>query len=116
MKKIYFIVLFLNAFIATAQKQQIDSIYYLIDTAKTPINDRMWDIHEEYPSLKLYIIKYPCLLYGQKPTFVYDVTANKGITINKAGFDHIKFIDLPTLILKAKEFTNGGFERSVLFG
>jgi hypothetical protein len=109
MKKLILIFLFLCSIKTYAQKTgKVTSIYYLIDTAKVPVNARMWDIHMEYPSLKLYTIECPCMQYGQKPTFVYDTSAIRDYVINKKKLSTIKFTSLTVLILKSKQITTIG--------
>ena len=72
---------------------------------------QMWDIHDEYPSLKMYTIKCPCLKYDQEPSFVYDDTGdNKGIKINEKQLKALKPVSLAALILKAKQFTSADFK------
>jgi len=111
MKKIFFIILFFCSINAFAQvKQKIDSIYYLLDTIKVPANARMWDIHEEYPSLKIYSIRCHCLQYDKEPTFVYNIGNEKDYIISKKDLSIIKCVNLTTLILKSKQFTAIGFK------
>jgi hypothetical protein len=112
MKKTFFlIILILGTITAFAQtKQKVDSLYYLIDTANIPKNARLWDIHEEYPSLKAYVIQCPCLRYGQEPMFVYDTKEATGQTITEEELNALKLTNLSTLILKAKQFTATDFK------
>jgi len=111
MTKLSLVFLFFCSLSATAQKRPgIDSIYYLIDTAKVPANARMWDIYEEYPSFKVYVIKCPCLQYDKEPSFIYDINKIKGQTISKKELKDFKFINLVALILKVKQFTERGFK------
>lgn len=82
-----------------------DTVYYLLDTAKTPINDRMWEIHQEYPSLKLYTIKCSCLQFNNQPIFVENLGNSEEI-INEEKFKTIALLTLPSLIEKAKQLTS----------
>ncbi|MFI5139843.1 MAG: hypothetical protein ACHQIM_18620 [Sphingobacteriales bacterium] len=109
MKKIFFIVLLfcsLNAFAQT--KQKIDSIYYLLDTVKIPVNDRIWEIGVE-GNFKYYTILCPCLAYGLQPTFFYRMDFG-GQIINNTNLRTVKFISISSLILKAKKFTDSSFK------
>jgi len=109
MKKIFFIILFFCSSNAFAQlKQKIDSIYYLLDTVKTPVNDRIWEIDDE-GDFKYYTILCPCLAYGLQPTFFYRVDFG-GQIINNTKLKTIKLISVSSLILKAKKFTDSGFK------
>ncbi|MDB5016750.1 MAG: hypothetical protein JWQ84_1582 [Mucilaginibacter sp.] len=111
MKKLSFIILVFSSFCSLAQKnQKIDSIYYLIDTAKIPSNAQMWDVHTEYPAFKVYTIKCPCLQYDKEPIFIYDTNKVKGQVITKKDMKTINLINLSNLILKAKQFTNTSFK------
>jgi hypothetical protein len=83
---------------------RVDSIYYLIDTAKTPFNDRMWDIGIE-GSFKYYTIACSCLQYNRQPTFFYR-TNFKGQVIKQKDLNRFKFIKLSDLIIKAKKYTD----------
>ena len=91
-----------NVFAQTAQK--VDTIYYLLDTAKTPVNDRMWEIRID-DQFKSYILNCLCLKFNGMPTFFYSVTdkADSGKIINKSEFKALKLIGLPALIIKSKE-------------
>jgi len=89
---------------------KIDSIYYLVDTTKTPLKDRMWEIDMEYPSFKVYTIVCSCLRYDQKPTFLYDTLKNKGTIISKSQLKALFLIKLSSLITKAQQYTSVGFK------
>jgi hypothetical protein len=110
-KKLYFGFVFFSSLCGFAQtRQKIDSVYYLVDTAKIPANERMWDIHEEYPSFKVYIIQCPCLRYNNKPSFVYNASEVKDYRITRKQLKALKLINLPALIRKVKQFTAGDFK------
>lgn len=107
MKTLLFAVLFLYTVkSAVFARGKIDSVYYLLDTAKTPVNDRMWDIHEENPSLKFYVINCICLAYNSKPSFVFDMSTAKSEVIDKRGLRAIKLVSLSALIEQAKQFSD----------
>jgi hypothetical protein len=103
----YFTIILCFSFYATyAQKaaiNNIDSIYYLIDTTKTPVNDRMWKITMN-GTFRQYTIQCPCLINNGKPQFFYDI-ANKdtGVYISQKELKALKLIHLSALILKAKQ-------------
>ena len=97
-------ILCFSFYTANAQKaaiNNIDSIYYFIDTAKTPINDRMWDIGIE-SSYQYFSIKCQCLKYGAEPIFVYK-TKDPGQTIDKKAFRNLETVSLLKLINLAKQ-------------
>jgi len=111
MKKIFLAVLLFCSINASAQKiPETDSVYYLVDTVKTAANDRLWDIHEEYPSFKVYTIQCPCLQYNRQPSFIYDTKQVKGRVVSKDEFKTIKLSSLVSLIVKAKQFTSDDFK------
>lgn len=111
MKKIALIILILGSYRSYAQHAvNMNAIYYLIDTTHTLINDRMWDIHEEAPSIKTYTIKCPCLQYNNEPTFIYNIGQTETRTITRTDVRSVKLIPLYDLILKAKEATNVNFK------
>ena len=92
-------------FNACAQEEQkVDSIFYLIDTIKTPFPNRMWQI-EKNSSYKNYIIQCPCLNNNGMPTFFYSFTDKENFvkTIKKNELKNIKLISLTALILKSKQ-------------
>jgi len=103
MKKLFLMFLVIcsvNAYALADIKK--DSVYYLIDTARTPRNDRLWDIHEEYPTIMLYTIKCPCLAFGNRPTFVDNLELKTDEMISTEEFKAIKLTTMASLIEKAK--------------
>jgi hypothetical protein len=111
MKNIFFFTLmFFSIWVYAQGKSTKDTLYYLLDTAKTPVKDRMWEIHEEYPSLKLLTITCPCLAYGRNPVFVYSTNTEQGKVINNKKVSVIKFVSLTKLIEYVKNYTGGNFE------
>ena len=102
-------LLILSAFIlsglyskAQNNKQVRDSIYYLLDTANTPANDRMWEIHQEN-SLVFYMLQCPCLNFGGEPTFVYNIKKSHQTEINRLkGIRLITIVDLLKLIKQSE--------------
>lgn len=87
---------------AQSSKQTRDSIYYLIDTAKTPVNDRLWDIHDEN-NLVFYTFQCSCLMYGGNPTFVYSSNKPAQVPINSLkGIRLISIVGLLKLIKQSE--------------
>jgi micrococcal nuclease len=93
-----FILFSCNAF---AQEPKTDSTYFLIDTTKTNVTDRMWIINGDN-LYKNYTLQCPCLKFNGMPTFFYQ-TNDKFKFIDKAQLKAIKLISLPALIIKAKQ-------------
>jgi len=103
MKYFFTIILSFSLYTACAQKatNNIDSIYYFLDTANTPVKEQMWDVGIE-SKYKYFTIKCPCLKYNSEPTFVYDLK-NIGQRIDRNSFDKINTKSLATLITLAKQ-------------
>ncbi|PWK75299.1 hypothetical protein LX99_03792 [Mucilaginibacter oryzae] len=106
MKYLLIIFLCLNILGAYAQKRinNIDSIYYLVDTANTPLKDRMWDIGIE-SQYKYLTIKCPCLKFNIEPTFIYKLK-DPGQKINDGYFSKLKIVSLAKLIELTKKTTD----------
>jgi hypothetical protein len=105
MQKLLFIILFFGSVNAFAQEsKKIDSLFYLLDTGKTSVADRIWSINIEKNSIyKNYTIECPCLKNGGKPTFVYNIEGkDNGVFFNKKELKTIKLTNIRTLILKSK--------------
>jgi hypothetical protein len=83
-----------------SQKSKKDTIYYLLDTTKTPANDQMWKIGIEGP-FKYFKYQCACLDFKSSPAFIHN-TAERGRQI-KAISD--KLWTLPLLI---KALTDDG--------
>lgn len=106
MKKISIIILLLSSLTqVTYSRSRSDSLYFLIDSPKVPVNDRMWEIHEEYPNIKMYTIKCPCLQYGTEPRFIYNIGYAKDEIIDKRKLKTIKLVLLTDLIANVKKIT-----------
>jgi hypothetical protein len=115
MKKLYIVFLLLCCFNTYAQKsRKIDSVYYLLDTTKTSVNDRMWEIELE-SEFKYYTLQCPCLQFDNKPTFLYKVDINKGQIIKRKNLKSIKFIKLSDLIIDAKKYADVNFNKKFVF-
>lgn len=107
MKYFFSIILFFSFFGAYAQKARInniDSIYYFVDTANTPIKERMMDIGIE-STYQYFTILCPCLRYNAYPTFTYKRN-DLGQTIDKTVFDKLITVSLTKLINLAKQTTD----------
>jgi hypothetical protein len=114
MKKIILIILCYCSINSYAQKSQnVDSVYYLLDTIKTPAKDRIWEIHLEYPSLKIYTIQCSCLAYDSSPAFVY--RSNEQQTLAKKDIKNFKLISLVKLIGLTKLITTKMLDHKVVF-
>lgn len=93
-------------------KPKADSVFYLLDTAKTPGKDRMWDIQDE-AYYKIYRLLCPCLKYGTNPVFIRR-NDYEGALLNK-NIDNVRLITLPDLITRAKEVTDGKIGSYIFF-
>lgn len=101
MKKVVcFLAFFLSYHTLAWSNPKADTIYYLIDTTKVTVNDRMWDIYT-HDSYKFHVIQCPCLKLNGKPTFTNE-TRDRGKIISKTQIKKIKLISLSTLILRSK--------------
>jgi hypothetical protein len=104
MKYFFSIILSIGFYTAFAQKARInsiDSIYYFVDTIKTPAKERILEIGIESP-YQYFTIKCPCLKYNAEPTFVYKLTDSGG-KIDKSAFDKLNTVSLVKLINLAKQ-------------
>ena len=109
MKKTFYILsIFLSFHSLAWASPKADTIYYLLDLAKIPANDRMWDIHgtDQY---KYYTIQCPCLKFNGKPTFVSE-TSDKGQIINKTQIKDFKLISLEALISRSKALLDNNIQ------
>jgi len=105
MKKLLFVCLiFISAKLFAQGGQRNDSLYYLIDTAKTPANERLWDI-ETNNQFKSYTLNCPCLKYNGMPRFFYSLTeaGDPAQVITKAGLQGLKVVTLRELIGKSRQ-------------
>ncbi len=106
MKKLIFLFLIFGTIKSIAQTtKKIDSVYYLVDTAKTPVTDRMWDIYSEGP-VTFYALQFPCTCPGlmNKPTFAYSKNWKTNRIISPNEFKSVKLTNLPILLQKIKDF------------
>jgi len=91
--------------------KKTDSLYYLVDTINTPVNDRMWEVQSDKIN-KYYTIKCPCLKNNGKPTFSYSIQKQDiGMNLTNKAFKLLNLISLSDLILKSKYIEDNGYER-----
>ena len=95
-----------------AQKtQKPNSLYYLLDTANTPRNDRMWKVFTD-GQYKYFALQCPCLENHGKPTFFYGVQSKENsVLINKKQLQGIKLANLDTLIAASKQIEHNNYAR-----
>jgi len=84
-----------------AQGSKGDTLYYLLDTTKTPVKDRLWVSGKE-GSFKYFKIMCECLKDNSRPTFVYKLN-DKGTQIDESDFRKKNFISLSKLIKLSKQ-------------
>lgn len=112
MKKISFIILLfcsLHVFSQKKQKYPLDTVYYLADTSKTSVKDRMINISTEVYSrqgkpdtIQCFRINCNCLPFGYYPTFTRHLSQKRRL-ITPKELEKIKLIslhDLLSLVLK----------------
>ena len=90
------ILLLFNLQKANAQVK-IDTIYYLLDTAKVPVKDRMFRIEREGPSMD-YALECKCFPYGYSIFFYYQIADKKEQKISIQEFSKIKTVSITQLI------------------
>lgn len=104
----YFLIIFLCFTLSKASAQKaagnIDTVYYLLDTAGTSLKDRMWDIDVE-SQYKYFTIKCPCLKYNSEPTFIYNLK-EPGKKIDSKLISKFSTVSLSSLIDLAKKTTD----------
>ncbi len=74
-----------------------DTIYYLLDTAKVPIKDRMFRIEREGPAM-CYILECRCFPYSRGITFLFDIANKKEKKISFQEFKKLKTVSVTQLI------------------
>ncbi|QKJ31363.1 hypothetical protein HQ865_16870 [Mucilaginibacter mali] len=105
-----FIIAIIMQFNALSQKRYVtDSIYYLVDTSRTLVKDRMVDVYFVGANLKCFEIKCPCLKNGEQPIIEYNIK-RKGKVISVPDFNKLKLVTLPELIKKIKPRFEDGFD------
>lgn len=106
MKNIFIIALLFGALGAKAQPAvKADSAFYLLDTAKTPVSDRLWHTYSE-GSAKFYelTVYSACSPLLGRPTFGYSSKFQKPETISEVKFKTIKKSSLSELLFQMKQF------------
>ena len=103
MKNILFLILLFvfSGNVIAQNSKKIDSIFYLLDTLKTSVNDRMWDIGID-GQFKYYTIECACLEHGLKPTFLYRLD-DMGKVYDSKQIGVLKQSSLINLINSAKK-------------
>ncbi len=74
-----------------------DTIYYLLDTAKVPIKDRMFRIEREGPVIG-YVLECKCYPYARGIAFYFPITDKKERKISLQEFRKIKTVSIRELI------------------
>lgn len=90
------VLLLFNLQKANAQLK-IDTIYYLLDTAKVPIKDRMFRIEIENPFM-FYTLECKCFPYGYGIGFYYPIVNKKAKKISLQEFTKLKIVSITQLI------------------
>jgi hypothetical protein len=107
MRSVLILCLSLFGFVSSSYAQNVmkkDTMYYLLDTLKVPINDRMVTLAEKEGDGKFFLIQCPCLAHDEKPQFYYRIS--KKISVSKKTFNSIKLISLTSLIEITKKSGN----------
>jgi len=114
MKKFLLFCLINLCFIVAKAQPSIkkDTLYYLLDIEKTPLNDRMITVEREPPYVH-YIINCPCLKNGNKPSLRENETRRS--IISAADVSKIKFITLSDIIDKIKAEAYERFQQTHVF-
>lgn len=111
------LIIIVSSLSALAQKQQkADTLFYLVDTTKAPVNDRTVQIGVD-GSFKYYAIKCECLKFDQMPTFFYNLKKDKLYSlITEDSFKQINFATLDQLINLFQTNKGGSFNsRHVIY-
>jgi hypothetical protein len=98
MKSVLILCLSLFGFVCASSAQRSikkDTIYYLLDTLKTPANDRMVTVQKNGNG-QFTEIKCPCLKAHGTPQFLSRIS--KKALLTKEKFGVLKLISLPELI------------------
>ena len=76
---------------------KIDTIYYLLDTAKVPVKDRMFRIEREGPAMG-YILECKCYPYARGIPFYFPIADKKEKRISLQEFKKLKTVSITQLI------------------
>lgn len=107
MKKLFLVALVFGVLGVKAQSNvKADSVFYLMDTTKTLVSDRLWHTYSE-GLVKFYelTVYSSCSPLSNKPTFAYSSKQQKARPINDAEFNAIKKASLSELLLHLQKFT-----------
>lgn len=101
MKKIIILLFCWNHLSAFAQDiPKIDSVYYVISSAKTSNKDTMWKFNYDEPIMYC-VLQCPCLKNNEMPILSYKKGINK-VIINEDKLRLYHLTNLPDLIIKCK--------------
>lgn len=109
--KTLFNIMLLSLSLSYANAQVVnkkDTVYYLADTIKTPVKDRILTA-ETVKDFKFYTIKCYCLTTNYHIVFRGNIS--KQLLLNKITFKKIKLISLPQLIELATKNDNTYFDQ-----
>ncbi len=106
MKKLFALLFILTlsfSSFAAIKPQVTDTIYYLVDTAKVPVRDRMVKVGIEGP-FKFYNILCQCSKDLLMPTFIYPLNKPELTeTLSEAKIKGFKFISLAELLQMSQQ-------------
>jgi len=110
----YFLIILLLICIGLSSKAQNtsrkrDSLFFQLDTAKVPITDRMWEIHQEN-SFVFYTFQCPCLANGANPTFIFNLNRPSETKIkNVSNIKLTSILELLRIVKQSKSTFNGRY-------
>lgn len=88
---------------AIIKPQVTDTLYYLVDTTKVPVKDRMMKIGVE-ANFKFYNILCQCSKDLLMPTFIYSLNKPELTeTLSKSKAEELKFISLAELLQMSQQ-------------
>lgn len=90
------VLLFFNLQKVNAQVKR-DTIYYLLDTAKVPVKDRMFTSEREGPAIG-HILRCKCFPYGYSIFFYYPITDKKERRVSLQEFRKVRTVSITELI------------------
>jgi hypothetical protein len=103
MKNLFLVALVFGVLSVNAQSK-VDSAFYLLDTTKTPVSDRLWHTYSEgaINFYELTVYSY-CSPLSDMPTFAYSSKRQKA-WVDNTGFNLITKSSLSELLLHLKRF------------
>jgi hypothetical protein len=102
-----FLLLFIPSVFFAQTKPRKDTVYYLIDTLKIPVKDRMISTETALP-FKFYTLKCNCLSSNNMP--VFRANLSKQNSFDKKQISKIDFISLPKLIELVRKNDDANFD------